>query len=131
MKMASRKASISTILPSDIRSEVDPISRLSGIRFNYSAEQTRAATICHKVPRTFFHRVGRTSRMGSAGHASTLVSGAEIAELRLIERTLKVRLGGSGWILPPERPRHETRSLREHSLAWLDEYYRKVKITAC
>jgi superfamily II DNA/RNA helicase len=38
------------------------------------------------------HRVGRTGRMGSAGRASTLVSGAEIAELRSIERALKVKI---------------------------------------
>jgi ATP-dependent RNA helicase RhlE len=38
----------------------------------------------------FIHRVGRTGRAGSRGHASTLVAGAEILELRLMERTLKL-----------------------------------------
>ena len=45
-----------------------------------------------QIPEDFIHRVGRTGRMGSAGRASTLVSGAEIAELRSIERVLKVKI---------------------------------------
>jgi ATP-dependent RNA helicase RhlE len=45
-----------------------------------------------QIPEDFIHRVGRTGRMGSAGRASTLVSGAEIAELRSIERALKVKI---------------------------------------
>jgi len=40
----------------------------------------------------FIHRVGRTGRAGSKGRASTLVSGAEVIELRQIERTLKLRI---------------------------------------
>jgi len=36
--------------------------------------------------------VGRTGRMGSSGRASTLVSGAEIGELRLMERALKLKI---------------------------------------
>ena len=40
----------------------------------------------------FIHRVGRTGRAGSKGRASTLVSGAEIGELRAIERTLKLKI---------------------------------------
>jgi ATP-dependent RNA helicase RhlE len=38
----------------------------------------------------FIHRVGRTGRAGSQGHASTLVAGAEILELCQMERTLKL-----------------------------------------
>jgi ATP-dependent RNA helicase RhlE len=45
-----------------------------------------------KIPEDFIHRVGRTGRMGSAGRASTLVSGAEIGELRSMERTLKLKI---------------------------------------
>ena len=45
-----------------------------------------------KIPEDFIHRVGRTGRMGSAGRASTLVSGAEVAELRTIERALKLKI---------------------------------------
>ena len=45
-----------------------------------------------QIPEDFIHRVGRTGRMGSAGRASTLVSGAEIGELRLIERALKLKI---------------------------------------
>jgi ATP-dependent RNA helicase RhlE len=45
-----------------------------------------------QIPEDFIHRVGRTGRMGSAGRASTLVSGAEVAELRSIERALKVKI---------------------------------------
>ena len=45
-----------------------------------------------QIPEDFIHRVGRTGRMGSTGRASTLVSGAEIAELRSIERALKLKI---------------------------------------
>ena len=45
-----------------------------------------------QIPEDFIHRVGRTGRMGSAGRASTLVSGAEVVELRLIERALRLQI---------------------------------------
>jgi ATP-dependent RNA helicase RhlE len=45
-----------------------------------------------QIPEDFIHRVGRTGRMGSSGRASTLVSGAEIGELRLMERALKLKI---------------------------------------
>jgi ATP-dependent RNA helicase RhlE len=45
-----------------------------------------------KMAEDFIHRVGRTGRMGLQGHASTLVAGAEVIELRNIERTLKLRI---------------------------------------
>ena len=45
-----------------------------------------------QIPEDFIHRVGRTGRMGSAGRASTLVSGTEIGELRSIERALKLKI---------------------------------------
>jgi ATP-dependent RNA helicase RhlE len=45
-----------------------------------------------QIPEDFIHRVGRTGRMGSRGRASTLVSGAEISELRSMERALKLKL---------------------------------------
>jgi len=44
------------------------------------------------VPEDFIPRVGRTGRMGSRGRASTLVSGAEIGELRSMERALKLKI---------------------------------------
>ena len=44
------------------------------------------------VAEDFIHRVGRTGRAGSKGRASSLVSGAEIGELRAIERTLKLKI---------------------------------------
>lgn len=44
------------------------------------------------VPEDFVHRVGRTGRAGASGIASTLVSGAEIIELRRFERALKLRI---------------------------------------
>ena len=43
-----------------------------------------------KMAEDFIHRVGRTGRAGSQGRASTLVAGAEVLELRNIERTLQV-----------------------------------------
>ena len=45
-----------------------------------------------KIAEDFIHRVGRTGRMGSSGRASTLVSGAEIGELRSMERALKLKM---------------------------------------
>lgn len=45
-----------------------------------------------KVAEDFIHRVGRTGRAGSQGCASTIVSGAEVLELRSIERTLQLRI---------------------------------------
>jgi ATP-dependent RNA helicase RhlE len=42
------------------------------------------------LPEDFIHRVGRTGRAGACGLASTLVSGAEMFELRSIERALKL-----------------------------------------
>jgi ATP-dependent RNA helicase RhlE len=55
-----------------------------------------------KMAEDFIHRVGRTGRAGSQGHASTLVAGAEVMELRQIERTLKLKI---------ERARLETSTL--------------------
>jgi ATP-dependent RNA helicase RhlE len=45
-----------------------------------------------KIAEDFIHRVGRTGRAGSQGRASTLVTGAEMVELRQIERALKLRI---------------------------------------
>jgi ATP-dependent RNA helicase RhlE len=45
-----------------------------------------------QIPEDFIHRVGRTGRMGSSGRASTLVSGAEIGELRSMEQALKLKM---------------------------------------
>jgi ATP-dependent RNA helicase RhlE len=44
------------------------------------------------LPEDFIHRVGRTGRAGACGLASTLVSGAEVFELRSIERALKLHI---------------------------------------
>jgi ATP-dependent RNA helicase RhlE len=44
------------------------------------------------MPEDFIHRVGRTGRAGAKGKASTLVSGAEIIELKRMERALKLRI---------------------------------------
>ena len=44
------------------------------------------------LPEDFIHRIGRTGRAGASGLASTLVSGAEVFELRAIERALKLRI---------------------------------------
>jgi ATP-dependent RNA helicase RhlE len=45
-----------------------------------------------QIPEDFIHRVGRTGRMGTSGRASTLVSGAEIGELRWMERALQLKI---------------------------------------
>jgi ATP-dependent RNA helicase RhlE len=44
-----------------------------------------------KMAEDFIHRVGRTGRAGLQGRASTLAAGAEVLELRQIERTLKLK----------------------------------------
>jgi ATP-dependent RNA helicase RhlE len=55
----------------------------------------------------FIHRVGRTGRAGLQGRASTLVAGAEVLELRQIERTLKLKMerlqAGKAMAEPPRR----------------------------
>jgi ATP-dependent RNA helicase RhlE len=45
-----------------------------------------------KMAEDFIHRVGRTGRAGLQGQASSLVAGAEVMELRQIERTLKLKI---------------------------------------
>jgi len=45
-----------------------------------------------KMAEDFIHRVGRTGRAGSQGLATSLVAGAEVIELRNIERALKLRI---------------------------------------
>jgi ATP-dependent RNA helicase RhlE len=40
----------------------------------------------------FIHRVGRTGRAGLKGKATSLISGAEVFELKAIERMLKLRI---------------------------------------
>jgi len=44
------------------------------------------------IAEDFIHRVGRTGRAGLSGRATTIVSGAEMIELRRFERTLKLRI---------------------------------------
>jgi ATP-dependent RNA helicase RhlE len=54
-----------------------------------------AHVINYDVPKTsedFIHRVGRTGRAGAQGRATTLVAGAEVLELRQIERSLKLQI---------------------------------------
>src|SRR5208283_3330216 len=45
-----------------------------------------------KMAEDFIHRVGRTGRAGLQGRASTLAAGAEVLELRHIERSLQLRM---------------------------------------
>ena len=45
-----------------------------------------------KMSEDFIHRVGRTGRAGSRGKASTIAAGAEVLELRQIERDLQLRI---------------------------------------
>jgi ATP-dependent RNA helicase RhlE len=45
-----------------------------------------------KMAEDFIHRVGRTGRAGLQGRASTLAAGADLLELRQIERTLKLKI---------------------------------------
>ena len=45
-----------------------------------------------KMAEDFIHRVGRTGRAGSEGCASTIITAADIPDLRSIERTLQMRM---------------------------------------
>ena len=45
-----------------------------------------------KMAEDFIHRVGRTGRAGLQGRASTIAAGAEVLELRQIERALQLRI---------------------------------------
>jgi len=45
-----------------------------------------------KMAEDFIHRVGRTGRAGLEGRATTLAAGAEVLELRQIERTLQLKI---------------------------------------
>ena len=58
-----------------------------------------------KIAEDFIHRVGRTGRAGSQGRASTLVAGAEVLELRQIERTLQLRMERMQVASPAAEPR--------------------------
>jgi ATP-dependent RNA helicase RhlE len=66
-----------------------------------------------KMAEDFIHRVGRTGRAGSQGHASTLVAGAEVMELRQIERTLKLKIERAQM----ESSMLETRRIIQNTLA--------------
>jgi ATP-dependent RNA helicase RhlE len=61
------------------------------------------------LPEDFIHRVGRTGRAGACGLASTLVSGAEVFELRSIERALKLRIRRMEFV-PSDGPGLSTRN---------------------
>jgi ATP-dependent RNA helicase RhlE len=56
-----------------------------------------------KIAEDFIHRVGRTGRAGLEGRGSTLAAGAEVIELRNIERTLRLRIERMQ-ITAPTRP---------------------------
>ena len=69
-----------------------------------------------KMAEDFIHRVGRTGRAGLQGRASTLAAGAEVLELRQIERTLKLRMERKQTEtpadVPPRRPTQNTLASR-------------------
>ena len=58
-----------------------------------------------KMAEDFIHRVGRTGRAGLQGRASTLAAGAEVMELRQIERALKLKIERLTGTVGTEAPR--------------------------
>src|SRR5579871_471330 len=67
-----------------------------------------------KMAEDFIHRVGRTGRAGLEGRASTLAAGAEVLELRQIERTLKLKIERKQSEIATDLP---TRRLIQNTLA--------------
>jgi ATP-dependent RNA helicase RhlE len=68
------------------------------------------------LPEDFIHRIGRTGRAGASGLASTLVSGAEVFELRSIERALKLRIQRKEIVVRSAPRPAATSSLRSRTL---------------
>jgi ATP-dependent RNA helicase RhlE len=79
------------------------------------------------IAEDFIHRVGRTGRAGHSGRAATIVSGAEMIELRRFERTLKLKierleLGKTRTVAPVNMPipislgRRNTNTLKSRTL---------------
>src|SRR5262252_9642800 len=67
-----------------------------------------------KMAEDFIHRVGRTGRAGLQGRASTLAAGAEVLELRQIERTLKLKMER---LQSDTRPAEPSRRMIQNTLA--------------
>jgi len=67
-----------------------------------------------KMAEDFIHRVGRTGRAGLRGRASTLAAGAEVLELRQIERTLKLKMER---LQSDTRPAEPSRRMIQNTLA--------------
>jgi len=58
----------------------------------------------------FIHRVGRTGRAGAEGKASSLVSGAEMIELRRMEKSFKLRIERKELTLDPLKSNEPSRN---------------------
>jgi ATP-dependent RNA helicase RhlE len=59
------------------------------------------------IPEDFIHRIGRTGRAGGSGIASTFVSGVDVPDFKIIERTLKLniqRMNVDGNLAKEEKP---------------------------
>jgi ATP-dependent RNA helicase RhlE len=67
-----------------------------------------------KMAEDFIHRVGRTGRAGLQGRATTLAAGAEVLELRQIERTLKLKIERMPRVIAADGP---SRPMIQNTLA--------------
>jgi len=72
-----------------------------------------------KMAEDFIHRVGRTGRAGSEGRASSLVAGAEVLELKQIERALQLRIERKQIDSPEVAPRFVQNTLLTRTLTAL------------
>ncbi|HEY3366230.1 MAG TPA: DEAD/DEAH box helicase [Symbiobacteriaceae bacterium] len=77
-----KEGGVELLVATDVAARGLDISDVTHV-FNYDIPQD---------PESYVHRIGRTGRAGRTGTAITFISAREFAQLRLIERAIKVRI---------------------------------------